>query len=187
MCGDKKGKAMWKVKSREVLIENKWLTVKKESVDLPNGTSIEDFYSVTIPDAAAIVAVTDDMKIVLKREYKHATDEVLIEVPAGMFEPEETDGLAVAKRELLEETGYASDDWMYFGDTIECSSKLTNRMHIYLAQNCKKVSGQKLNATEELDVLVMDIKEAIDMVMRNEIKCNSSAHGILRAARMLGL
>lgn len=178
---------MWRVKSKEVLLENKWLTVKKEAVDLPNGTSIDDFYSVTIPDAAAIVAVTEDMKIVLKREYKHATCETLIEVPAGMFELDETDGLEVAKRELLEETGYESDSWMYFGDTVESSSKLTNRMHIYLAQNCHKVSDQKLDATEELDVLVIDMKEAIEMVMRNEIKCNSSAHGILRAARMLGL
>ena len=139
------------------------------------------------PDAAAIVAVTEDMKIVLKREYKHATGEVLIEVPAGMFEPKETDGLEVAKRELLEETGYVASSWTYFGDTVESSSKLTNRMHIYLAQDCKKVSEQKLDATEELDVLVIDMKEAIEMVMRNEIKCNSSAHGILRAVRMLGL
>lgn len=178
---------MWKVKSTESLIENKWLTVKKEAVDIPNGTSIDDFYTITIPDAAAIVAVTEDEKIVLKREYKHATGEVLIEVPAGMFEPNETDGLEVAKRELLEETGYTSDNWTYFRDTVESSSKLSNRMYIYLAQNCKKVSGQKLDATEELDVLVVDMEEVIEMVMCNEIKCNSSAHGILRAARMLGV
>lgn len=52
-------------------------------------------------------------------------------------------------------------------------------MHIYLAQKCKRVSDQKLDATEELEVLVVPMEEAIEMVMRNEIKCNSSAHGIL--------
>ena len=178
---------MWKVKNSEKLIDNRWISVRKDTVELPNGMTIDDFYAVTISDAAAIVAVTEDMKLVLKREYKYAADEELIEIPAGMFEPDEHDGLEVAKRELLEETGYTSDNWIYFGDTVESSSKLTNRMHIYLAQNCRKVAEQKLDATEELDVLVVPMTEAIEMVIRNEIKCNSSAHGILRAARMMGL
>ena len=178
---------MWKVNNTEKLIENRWLTVRKESVDLPNGESIEDFYSVTIPDAAAIVAITDDKKIVLKKEYKHTTGEELIEVPAGMFEPEEKDGLVVARRELLEETGYISDEWKYLGDTVESSSKLTNRMHIYFAMNCKKIAEQSLDRTEELDVMVVPFEKAIEMVMTNEIKCNSSAHGILKVARILNL
>lgn len=178
---------MWKVKNTEKLIENRWLTVRKESVVLPNGKSIEDFYSVTIPDAAAIVAITDDKKIVLKKEYKHATGEELIEVPAGMFEPKEKDGLLVAKRELLEETGYTSEEWKYLGDTVESSSKLTNRMYIYLAINCKKIAEQSLDKTEELDVMVIPFEKAVEMVMTNEIKCNSSAHGILKAARMLNV
>lgn len=177
---------MWKLIKSEKLIDNCWLSVKKDKVEIPNGMVIDDFYSVTIPDAAAIVAVDTEGNVILKKEFKYATGEELIEIPAGMFEPEESDGLEVAKRELLEETGYISDDWMYFGDTVESSSKLTNRMHIYLAQNCKRVSGQKLDETEELEVLVVPMEEAIEMVMRNEIKCNSSAHGILRAARMLG-
>lgn len=177
----------WECISSEKLIDNRWISVRKDSVDLPNGAHIDDFYTVTISNAAAIVAVTPDMDIILKKEYKYATDEVLIETPAGMFEPDEVDGLVVAKRELLEETGYESDDWTYFGDTVESSSKLTNRMHIYLAKNCHKVAEQKLDETEEVEVIVMPFRDAIDMVMTNEIKSNSSAHGILRAARMLGV
>lgn len=177
---------MWKLIKREKLIDNRWLSVKKDKVEIPNGMVIDDFYSVTIPDAAAIIAIDEDNNVILKKEFKYATGEELIEIPAGMFEPEEKDGLEVAKRELLEETGYIADNWMYFGDTVESSSKLTNRMHIYLAQNCKRVSNQNLDATEKLEVLVVPMEEAVEMVMRNEIKCNSSAHGILRAARMFG-
>lgn len=177
----------WSVKKSENIISNRWLTVRKDAVDLPNGTSIDDFYTVTIPDAAAIVAITPELDIVLKREFKYATGENLIEIPAGMFEPDEQDSLVVAKRELLEETGYVSEDWTYFGDTVESSSKLSNRMHIYLARDCRKVADQKLDATEEVEVLVMSLKDAVERVMTNEIKCNSSAHGILKAARILGL
>lgn len=177
---------MWQVKKSEKLVENKWLTVTKEQVVLPDGYEIDDFYSVTIPDAAGIVALDADGNVILKREYKHAAGEVLLEIPAGMFEPEETDPLAVAKRELLEETGYVSDEWVAFGDTVESSAKLTNRFHMFLATNCRRVAAQQLDRTESLEALVVPFDEAVELVMTNQIKCNSSAHGILRAAMLLG-
>ena len=176
----------WKTNSSKSIVDSDWVKVRKDSVVLPNGTSIDDFYVITIKEASAIVALDTEGNIILKSEYRYTYDEELIEVPAGGFENGETDGLVVAKRELLEETGYVSDEWMYLGPTVESSSKLTNHMHIYFANNCRKVSEQKLDATEELNVMVIPFQEAIDMVMDNRICCNSSAHGILRVARMLG-
>lgn len=137
---------------------------------------IDDFYSVTIPNVAAIVTIDEDNNVILKKEFKYATSEELIEIPTGMFEPEESDCLEVAVRELLEETGYVFAEWTYFGDTVERLSMFSKRMYIYLAQNCKRVSDQKSDETEELKVLVVPMEEAIEMVMRNKIKCNSSAH-----------
>lgn len=177
----------WKTKKTERLIDTHWVKVRRDEVELPNGQSIEDFYAITINDAAAIVALDDAGNIILKKEYRYCYDRDLIEVPAGTFEEGESDGLLVAQRELLEETGYISDDWQYLGATVESSAKLTNYMHIYFANHCRRVSGQHLDATEELDVLLMPLGQAVDMVMNNEICCNSSAHGILRVARMLGV
>ena len=177
----------WKTKKTEKLIDTHWVKVRRDAVELPNGQAIEDFYAITINDAAAIVALDDAGNIILKKEYRYCYDRELIEVPAGTFEEGETDGLSVAKRELLEETGYISEDWQYLGATVESSAKLTNYMHIYFANHCRKVSGQHLDATEELDVLLVPMGQAVEMVMDNEICCNSSAHGILRVARMLGV
>ena len=177
----------WKTKKTAQLIDTHWVKVRRDTVELPNGQTIEDFYAITINDAAAIVALDDAGNIILKKEYRYCYDRELIEVPAGTFEEGETDGLSVAKRELLEETGYISEDWLYLGATVESSAKLTNYMHIYFANHCRKVSGQHLDATEELDVLLVPLGQAVEMVMDNEICCNSSAHGILRVARMLGV
>ena len=177
----------WKTKKTEKLIDTHWVKVRRDAVELPNGQAIEDFYAITINDAAAIVALDDVGNIILKKEYRYCYDRDLIEVPAGTFEEGETDGLSVAKRELLEETGYISEDWQYLGATVESSAKLTNYMHIYFANHCRKVSGQHLDATEELDVLLVPLGQAVEMVMDNEICCNSSAHGILHVARMLGV
>ena len=177
----------WKTRKSEKLIDNHWVKVRRDAVELPNGQSIDDFYAITINDAAAIVALDDEGNVILKNEYRYCYDRNLIEVPAGTFEEHETDGLAVAKRELLEETGYVSDHWTYLGATVESSAKLTNYMHIYFANHCRKVSGQHLDDTEELDVIEIPIAQAVEMVMKNEICCNSSAHGILQVARMLGV
>ena len=177
----------WKTRKSEKLIDNHWVKVRRDAVELPNGQSIDDFYAITINDAAAIVALDGEGNVILKNEYRYCYDRNLIEVPAGTFEENETDGLAVAKRELLEETGYVSDNWTYLGATVESSAKLTNYMHIYFANHCRKVSGQHLDDTEELDVIVIPLAQAVEMVMKNEICCNSSAHGILQVARMLGV
>ena len=128
----------WKTIKSEPLVDSRWVKVRKDSVDLPNGQHIDD-------------------------------------------------GLTVAKRELMEETGYVSDDWQYIGATVESSAKLTNYMHLFFANHCRKVSEQNLDPTEELDVLVVPLKQAVEMVMNNEICYNSSAHGILWAARKLGV
>ena len=176
----------WKTTCSQELLDTKWVKVRKDAVELPNGQHIDDFYAITINEAAAIVALDDDGNIILKKEYRHCYGRDLIEIPAGGFERGE-EGLEVAKRELLEETGYVSDDWQFIGRTVESSAKLTNYMHIYFADHCRKVSGQHLDATEEIEVLVMPLEQAVSMVMDNEICCNSSAHGILWAARKYGV
>lgn len=176
----------WKTRSSETLIKTRWVTVRKDAVEIKEGVEIEDFYLVTIPDAAAVVALTDEGKVLLKREYRYSCGEELIELPAGSFEPEESDPLAVAKRELLEETGYSSQTWTYLGSMAESTSKLTNHMHIFLAEHCRKTGEPHPDTTEFLEVIEVPFETAIDMVMRNELKDNTSAAGILKAARLLG-
>lgn len=104
-----------------------------------------------------------------------------------MFEPDETDPLTVAKRELLEETGYTSDDWTYLGPTLESTSKLTNTMHLFLAKNAVPTSSQHLDPNENMDVMKVSMEAAVEMVMSGIIKANSTVHLVLKVARMMGV
>lgn len=175
----------WKTEKSETLLDTPWVKVRRDGVRLPNGAKIEDFYAISIRDASAIVALDEGGNLILKREYRYCYDRELLEIPAGAFNDGESDPLMVARRELFEETGYVSDRWEYLGPTVESSAKLTNFMHIFLARDCRKVAGQQLDETEELTVELVPMEKAVELVMTNEICCNSSAHGILRAARML--
>ena len=177
---------MWKTIKSEKLIDTFLVSVRKDAVMLPDGAIIDDFYTVTIPDAAMIAAITVQGDILLKSEYRYAIGESVIECPAGMFDYNENDPLLVAKRELLEETGYSSDNWIYLGPTLESTSKLTNRMHLFLAKECKCISEQNLDENEYLDVISVSLKDAVQMVMDGKINANSSAHLILKVNRLLG-
>lgn len=176
----------WKKLSSETEVENDYVTVKRNKVQLPDGAVIDDFYTLTIPDASLIVALTSENEILLKREYRYACLSEVIECPAGMVnqgeEPEQT-----AKRELLEETGYQSTDWTYLGSTWESTSKLTNTMHLFVARNCVRISTQHLDENEHIEVLKTTLEDAVKMVMDGQINANSSAHAILKVARILGV
>lgn len=177
----------WKTIRSETLFSDYHVAVRKNAVELPDGAVIDDFYTVTIPDAAMVAAITTDGQILLKSEFRYACGEEVIECPAGMFEKNESDPLAVAQRELLEETGYISSDWTYFGHTWESTSKLTNRMHLFLAKDCEKVASQHLDQNEHLDVMKVSLEAAVEMVMSGIIHANSTAHLILKVARMMGV
>lgn len=176
---------MWRTIKSDTVIEDYHVTVKKNAVQLPDGALINVFYTVTIPDAAMVAAITPEGKILLKTEFRYAVGEDVIECPAGMFEKDENDPLTVAKRELLEETGYTSDSWTYLGSTLESTSKLTNRMHLFLAKDCVQTCGQHLDANEHLTVTEVYLDTAVGMVMNGSINANSTAHLILKVARML--
>lgn len=175
----------WKTIKTEKMFTAPYVTVRKDKVQLPDGAVIEDFYTVKIQDAALIVALTPDNHILLKSEYRYACGCDVIECPAGMVEDGE-DPRVTAERELYEETGYKSDDWTYLGPTWESTSKLTNTMHLYLALNCEKVSSQHLDINEHMTVTAVPLEEAVNMVMSGAINANSTAHAILRIAKMMG-
>lgn len=177
----------WKTINSKSILKTPFVSVFSDLVELPNGMIITDFYTVGIQDASLIVAITDDNQVILTREYRYACKEIVTECPAGMVEANEGP-IETAKRELLEETGYSSDNWTYLGPTLESTSKLTNTMHLFLAKSCKRVCSQNIEDSEgNIEVMKIPLTKAIELIMSGGIKPNSSAHALLKVARMLGV
>ncbi len=174
---------MWKTLKSENVLDTAYVSVEKHDVLTESGVRIDDFYTVTVHDAVGIIALTAEGKILLKKEYRYSRRAETIEIPAGMIEPEEKDPLLAAQRELREETGYESDEWTYVGPFAENTSKLTNTMHIYLAENCRKTHAQHTDAGEDIELMETGLQEAADMVMKRQISDATSAFGILYASR----
>ena len=142
----------WQVLESEYLLRRApWLTARKDVCRLPDGRINDHYYVLEYPDWVNIIAVTEDGDIVLERQYRHGLGNTCYELPCGVIEEGETP-LEAAKRELLEETGYAGGEWQEWMTLSPNPATCTNLAHCFLATGVKKVAGQSLDATEDIQV-----------------------------------
>ena len=119
----------WQVRSSRLVLDEPWFRVRVESVELPDGTIVDDYYVAERSDFALVAAVTPSDELVLVRQWKQGIRAVTLELPGGIVEAEEP--AAAAARELLEETGYACDELLALGAGPLDPSKETNRVHLF--------------------------------------------------------
>lgn len=93
----------------EYLFNRPWLTVRRESIVLPNGNPVPEYYVLEYPEWVNTIAITRDRKFVFIRQYRHGLGCALMELCAGVCDPEDASPLAAARRELLERPVTAVD------------------------------------------------------------------------------
>lgn len=147
----------WKVLSSEYLLKRWWLSIRVDEVQTGRGTVLSEFHMVESPDWVGVVALTADRQAVLVRQYRHGFGGTTLELPAGAVDQDEPP-LEAAKRELLEETGYATDDWQLLDSVHPETSRHQHRAHLFLARDVSLVAAQKLDPTEEVEVCLVPIR-----------------------------
>lgn len=170
------------VTSSEIIYSGKVLTVRKDSVIACNNkVATRDI--VCHNGGVGIVAVTDDKKVCLVRQYRVAIGDFLTEIPAGKLEAGEEHSEA-AVRELSEETGYTADKMTYLGFIYVSPGYCTEKIHIYMASGLK--AGEcSFDEDEDLEVIELDIKDAVQMVMSGELTDAKTVYGILKVNNIL--
>ena len=162
-----------------------FLKMKRDKIALPNGENAIREY-LTHPGAVAVVAILDDGRVLLERQYRYPIAKACIEVPAGKLEIGE-DHLLCAKRELEEETGYTAKRWSYIRRIHPVISYSTELIDIYLAEDL--VPGKShLDDEEFLDVFAAPLEQLIGWVEDGEItdvKTTISAYWLDRYRRGL--
>ncbi|MBO8126401.1 MAG: NUDIX hydrolase [Firmicutes bacterium] len=120
-----------KTVSTEVIYQGNIIDVRKETVQLPNG-ALSQREIVAHSGAAAVVALTEEGRLVLVRQYRKAVEKALWEIPAGKLDGPE-DPLECAKRELAEETGYQAEKWTKLTSIYTTPGFSDEVIHIFLA------------------------------------------------------
>ena len=164
------------IRSEELAWEGAIFDVSKLEVELPNGRLARRDI-VRHPGAAAVVALTENGKIALVRQYRTALDRVTVEIPAGKLDPGE-DPLDCARRELTEETGFSAGRIAYL-TTIATSGGFTDELiHIYLATQLS-FEGAQPDEDDFLNVELVDVQELVDAVLDGKIEDAKTVVGAL--------
>ncbi len=171
-----------KVNNRKVVYRGKVFELIRENITLDNSTTT-DVEFIEHPGAAAIVPFLDRNRILLLRQYRHALKNHIWEIPAGTLDPQE-DIISCAKRELIEETGYAAGQWHRLGEITPVPGYSDERIHIYLATELQP-ADQHLDADEVIQVQAVDFLKALEMIGDGKIQDAKSITGLFMASSWL--
>jgi ADP-ribose pyrophosphatase len=170
------------VNYRQPIHSGRVFQLVRENVTLDNGTTVDlDF--IEHPGAAAIVALTNEGGVVLVRQYRHALKGYIWEIPAGTLDPGEP-ALDCARRELVEETGYAAAHWRQIGEITPVPAYSDERIHLFLATGLS-AAAQRLDADEVLDVHCLPLVEVGGLIARGELQDAKSICALLLAQQCI--
>lgn len=140
----------WKVRASKYLIQDRWMTLRTDTCELPNGTVIDDYYVREIPDFVQVVPINAQGHILIVRQYRHGPQIISTEVPGGLIDPGE-DPMQAAKRELLEETGCVADQFEAVPSLFTNPARNTNRAHTFIAHNARLTQAPQQEDTEDIE------------------------------------
>src|SRR5437899_1419916 len=95
----------WQVLDSKYSYRDRWLSIRSDTVRVPNGTILSPYHTIEFPEWTCAIALTPEQEVLLVEEYRHGIGRVSLELPSGTYEDADGDMLIAMKRELLEETG----------------------------------------------------------------------------------
>jgi ADP-ribose pyrophosphatase len=175
--------------SSEVLRQSRILEFRIDTIEAADGhRSTRDIAG--HPGGVCMVAIDDEDRVLLVRQWRHAIGGPLLEIPAGTLDREpdgsiEHHALAAA-RELEEETGSRAGTWRYLGGFYTAPGFTSELMHLYLATDLTAAQGDALHPDEDerLELYPTPFAEALAMVARDEIRDAKTIVGLLMVARL---
>ncbi|WP_174875831.1 NUDIX domain-containing protein [Vogesella oryzae] len=159
----------------EQVFSGGFLKVTRDEVELPDGkVATREF--IRHPGAVAVLALTDDDRLVMERQYRYPAGREFIEIPAGKIDPAEPPH-ETARRELLEETGFTASQWRYLGKAWPCIGYADEVIHYYLATGLRQQARQ-LDEGEFLEVMLLDRDEVQQMALDGTIADSKTIVGL---------
>lgn len=153
-----------------------FLRAEDVTVRLPNGRLAKRDV-IRHPGAVAVIALTDDGKLVLVHQYRCSIEQVTLEIPAGKLELGE-DPQHAAARELVEETGYEASRMAYLGPIATAAGYSDEMIHIFMAMGLRFV-GARPDDDEFLSVDLVDLNEMVDAVLDGKVVDSKTVIGVL--------
>ncbi len=138
-----------KIRSRAVSKVSPWMSILAREVEFARGAEAQVYHAVDQADYVSIVAVTPDGRFPLVRQYRPTLEDYTWELPCGTVDPGE-DAAETCRRELLEETGFATQSIRRLGNSSPCTGRLNNRIHAFYVATGEQVGEPEPGITLRL-------------------------------------
>ncbi|TJZ62187.1 NUDIX hydrolase [Sphingobacterium olei] len=176
----------WTLLDSKYVIERPWATLRVDKLQLPNGNIKEEYYVLEYPTWVNMIGITAENQVLFVTQYRHGAGQIMTELPAGVVEEGE-DPADAARRELLEETGYAFDSIEKIAELYANPATSGNITHTYVLQGGKKIQEQELDNSEDIEVVLMSIEEAKVFLLENKIGQALHSAALFYAFKHLGI
>ena len=177
--------AAWPVRASRVLGEGHIASFRQDDVEAPDGQWMQREY-LRHPGAVAVIALDEQDRVVLVRQYRHAVRHRLLEPPAGLLDVDGEDYLAAAQRELAEEVGVAADRWAVLVDVFSTPGIIGESVRVFLARDLHDVAPPdgftKADEEAEMETVRADLDDLVDAVLDGRVHNPNLVNGVLAAA-----
>lgn len=171
----------WPVTGSRTQLSNRLITVRSDQVQMPDNQAMERVV-VAHPGAVAVVPLDDASRVLMLRQYRHPVGYQLWEIPAGLRDADGEPPLETAKRELLEETGYAASDWHLLLDYFTSPGFSDERLRVFLARGLAPADdgGYERHGEERfLSYAWVPLTDAVSLALAGKLHNSPTITGIL--------
>ncbi len=176
----------WTVTASRIVLADRWIRVRADSCVAANGDAIDPFYVLEYADWVHVVALTDDDRLVMNRQYRHGAGEVHLELPGGVMDASDPDAIAAGRREFREETGHAATEWRHVVSLRPNPATHTNRVHTVLALGAYADGAQNFDNGEEIAVELIPVPEVLRVIREGAVQQSTHVASLLLALAAAG-
>jgi ADP-ribose pyrophosphatase len=178
----------WEVVSSTERFAGHVFRVRTDQVRMPNGEAMEVVSRdvVVHPGSVGVLALDDDERVLLIRQYRHPVGHLLWEAPAGLRDVEDEPLWRTAQREFAEEAGYRAERWHTLVDTFTSPGMSDERQRIFLARGLTEIPEgeldfERVHEEADLPAVWVPLDEAVAKVLAGELHNPTAVTGILAA------
>jgi ADP-ribose pyrophosphatase len=149
----------WKILESEQVADCRVFTVHRNMSRRPDLDQEHDFYVLRCQNWVNVIPMTANNEVVLIQQYRHGLDNVTLEIPGGIVDPDDHSSEHAGARELLEETGYQAKELIFLGRTHPNPALQGNFCDIYLGTDAELVQKPQFDLTEDIEVKLVPYEQ----------------------------
>ncbi len=176
----------WSTISSKCVLKDKWIKVRADSCRTKSGEVISPYYVLEYPDWVRMVVINRKNEILVTRQYRHGTKQIVAELVSGTVDSKDKSHLSAAKRELMEEVGYTGK-FTLLGIASPNPASHANYSYTYLVTNPKQISIPVVDPLEVIQYEFKSVTDILKLIDKKEFVQEMHISSLFLALRKIGI